>query len=267
MKWILTYLSNVFWHLTFVSGPIFLIVWICLLTWLIPIFGEMSPKNASRQNLVWWFFVRDFGQLPSENQLALAECYLKEFGSQSGHKIPEFEFYDFIQNQAAKIEMARRERVKEEAKVAKEPEKLLAIKVPLPERNAMTLAKAWFFDQMKKYENADFNAKKELLSQMVVKIKWWQNYNMEYFLAIGVEPSSVPESLQGLEMIFARWQAESSPEDRERVAAFKLRVTAALVNDGVSELLGTDVSKTLGGVINLFSRPKKNLDEKKSNEQ
>jgi len=267
MKRIFTYISNVFWHLTFVSGPIFLIVWTCLLAWLIPIFGEMSPKNASRQNLVCWFFVRDFAQLPEESQLALVECYLKEFGSQSGHKIPEFEFFDFVQNRAAKIEMARRERVKQEAEVAKEPEKLLAIKVPQPERNVMTLAKTWFFDQMQKYENADFNAKKELLSQMVVEIKWWQNYKMEYLLAIGVKPSGIRESLQQMEIVFARWQAESSPEDRERVAAFKLRVTAALVNDGVSEVLGTDVSKTLGGVMNLFSRPKKNLDEKKSNEQ
>lgn len=258
MKRIAKYFSNVFWHLAFISGPIFLIVWICLLAWLLPIFSEMSPKNANRQNLVYWFLIRDFERLSDENRLALAECYLSEFGSRSGNSVPEFEFSDFVQKQVVKIEAARSERTKQEVKVAKEPEKLLAIKVPQPERNVKLLAKAWFFDQMQKYENADFNTKKELLSQMVVEIKWWQNYNTEYLLAASVKPSGLTESLQQLEMIFARWEAESSPEDRKRIAAFKPRVTGALVNDGVSEALGGDVSKTIGGVMSLFSRPKKN---------
>ena len=264
MKRIAKYFSNVFWHLAFISGPIFFIVWICLLAWLIPVFGEMSPKNANRQNLVYWFLIRDFEQLSDENRLALAECYLNEFGSRSGNSVPEFEFSDFVQKQVVKIETARSERTKQEVKVAKEPEKLLAIKVPQPERNVKLLVKAWFFDQMQKYENADFNTKKELLSQMVVEIKWWQNYNTEYLLAAGVKPSGLTESLQQLEMIFARWEAESSPEDRKRIAAFKPRVTGALVNDGVNEILGGDVSKTIGGVMSLFSRPKKN-DQKTDN--
>lgn len=257
MKRIVTYVSNVFWHLLFVSGPVFLIGWICLLFWLVPIFDEMSPKNATRQNLVWWFFVRDFEQLPEENRLALVECYLKEFGNESG-RVPEFDFSDFVQKQAARIETERRERVKQEVRVAKEPEKLLAIKVPQPERNVMLLAKTWFFDRMRKYEQADFSGKKERLSQMVVEIKWWQNYNTEYLLAIGMKPSGVTESLQQLDMIFARWEAESSPDERRQIVAFKPRVTAALVNDGVSEALGGDMSKTIGNVMGLFSRPKKN---------
>jgi hypothetical protein len=226
----------------------------------------MSPKNASRQNLVCWFFVRDFEQLPEEKRFVLVECYLKEFGSISGNAIPQFEFSDFVQKKAAAIEMARRERVKQEAKVAKEPEKLLAIKVPQPERNALLLAKAWFFDQMQKYENADFSTKKEVLSQMVAEIKWWQNYNTEYWLAIGVKPSGAAESLQELEMIFARWEAESSPENRARIATFKPRVTAALINNGVSELLGGDVSKTLSDVMSLFSRPKKGDQNDRKNQ-
>ena len=266
MKWIFTRVSNVFWHLLFISGPIFLVVWICLLAWLIPIFGEMLPQNATRKNLTWWFFLRDFEQLPEENRLDLVECYRREFGECSG-QMPEFEFSDYVQKRIAEVDAARRERIQQEIPVAKEPEKLLAIPVPKQERNIMLLAKTWFFDQMRQYETADFGGKKEVLSQMVVEIKWWQNYNTEFFFAAGVKPYSVSESLQDLEMIFARWEAESLPEDRERIAAFRPRVIAALVNDGVSEMLGGDVSKTLGGVMNLFSRPKKNRDEKKSNEQ
>ncbi|MCL2119363.1 MAG: hypothetical protein FWH27_13155 [Planctomycetaceae bacterium] len=256
MKRIVTYFSNVFWHLLFFSGPVILIGWICLLAWLIPVFGEMSPENATRRNLTWWFLVRDFQQLPEEKRLPLVECYLKEFGRESG-KIPQFEFSDFMQNRIVAVDIARRERVKQELNAAKEPEKLLAIPVPMQERNAMLLAKIWFFDQMRQYELADFNGKKERLSQMVVEIKWWQKFNEDFLFAAGVKPYRVAESLKELEMIFARWEAESSPEDRARIAAFKPRITAALISDGVSEVAGGDVGKTIGSVLSIFSRPKK----------
>ncbi len=266
MKRIATFISNVFWHLLFLLGPVCLIGWICLLAWLIPMFGEMSPKNASRQNLTYWFFVRDFSKLPEGQRLPLAECYLREFGRESG-KTPEFEFSDFVRNQIAATDTARRERIEQEVKVAKEPGKLLAIPLPKQERNVMTLAKAWFFDQMQKYEQADFQGKKERLSHMVTEIKWWQSYNRDFLLAAGVKPYGIPESLQELEMIFARWEAESSPEDAKRIAAFKPRVTAALINDGVNEVLGGDAGKTIGNVLGVFSRPKKNDGKSKTVEK
>jgi len=257
MKRIVTYFSNVFWHLILISGPVVLIVWICLLAWLIPIFGEMSPQNATRQNLVWWFLIRDFRQLPEEHRLPLVECYRKEFGPQSG-KIPDFEFSDFMQEQIIVEDTARRERIKRELDVAKVPEKLLAIPVPKQERNIMLLAKAWFFDQMRQYEQADFDGKKERLAEMVAEIKWWQKYNGEFLLAAGVKPYGIFESRDELKMIFARWEAESNSEDRAHIAVFQQRVTAALVADGVNEVIGNDVSKTIGNVWSIFSQPKKN---------
>ena len=257
MKRIITYCSNVFWHLLFISGPVFLIVWICLLAWLIPIFGEMSPQNATRQNLTWWFLIRDFDALPEEDRLPLVECYLKEFGRESG-KIPEFEFHDYIRKQIAAVVTARQNRIRQESAVVNEPEKLLAISVPLQERNVMLLTKTWFFEQMKQYEQADFNAKKERLAEMVAEIKWWQRFNENFLLSVGVRPYSVSESLQSLKMIFARWEAESSPQDRERIAAFKPRCMAVLVNDGISEVVGSDVSKAIGSVLSIFSQPTKN---------
>ena len=258
MKRIVTYFSNVFWHLLLISGPMFLILWICLLAWLIPIFGEMSPVNANRQNLAWWFLIRDFRQMPEENRLPLLECYLKEFGRESG-KIPEFEFSDFMQKQIAILDSARRERIQQELPVANEPEKLLAIPVPLQERNVLLLAKTWFFEQMRQYEQADFNAGKEQLSEMVADIKWWQRFNDDYLLSAGIKkPYNVSESLQYLKMVFARWEAESSPDDRARIVAFKPRLMAALFNDGVGEVLGNDVTKAIGNVLSIFSRPAKN---------
>ena len=261
MKRIATYFSNVFWHLLLISGPVVLIVWICALAWLIPIFGEMSPQNATRQNLTWWFLLRDFRQLPEEHRLPLVECYRREFGRESG-KIPQFEFSDFMQEQIIAVDTTRRERIKQELKVAKEPEKLLAIPVPKPERNIMLLAKIWFFDQMRQYEQADFYGKKERRAEMVTEIKWWQKFNEDFFLAAGVKPYSISESLDELKMIFARWEAESHPEDRARIAAFRPRITAALVNDGVNEVIGGDVSKTIGNVLSIFSRPTKDQNDK-----
>ena len=257
MKRISTYCSNVFWHLLFFFGPVVLILWICLLVWLIPIFGEMSPQNATRQHLTWWFLIRDFRQLPEDKRLPLVECYLKEFGRKSG-QVPQFEFSDFIQEQIVAVDTARRERVKQELQVAKEPEKLLAISVPLQERNAMLLAKTWFFEQMHQYELADFNGKKERLSEMVAEIKWWQTYNEDFLLAAGVKPYSISESLQELKLIFVRWEVESSPEDRRQIAAFKPRIMAALVHDSVNEAVGGDVGKAIGKVLSIFSRPKQN---------
>jgi len=263
MKRIATYFSNVFWHLLFVSGPVVLIVWICALAWLIPIFGEMTPQNATRQNLTWWFLIRDFRQLPEEHRLPLVECYLKEFGPKSG-KITEFEFSDFIQEQINAVIMTRRERIKQELKVAKEPKKLLAIPVPLQERNIILLAKIWFFDQMRQYEQADFHGKKERLAEMVTEIKWWQKFTDDFMLSVGTKPSNISESLDDLRMIFARWEAESSQEDQARIAAFKPRITAALVSDGVNEVIGGDVSKTIGNVLNIFSRPPKDQNDNQS---
>ena len=256
MKRIVTYFSNVFWHLLLISGPVVLIVWICLLAWLIPIFGEMSPKNATRQNMAWWLLIRDFRQLPEEHRLPLVECYRREFGCESG-RIPEFEFSGFMQEQIIVVDAARRERIKQELRVAKEPEKLLAIPVPKPERNIVLLAKTWFFDRMRQYEQADFHGKKERLAEMVAEIKWWQKYNEDFFLTAGVMPYNTSESLDDLKMIFARWEAESAPEDQARIAAFKPRITAALVADGVNEVIGGDVSKTIGNVLNIFAQPKK----------
>lgn len=257
MKRIVTYFSNVFWHLLFFSGPAVLIGWMIILVWLIPIFGEMSPKNATRQNLTWWFLVRDFRQLPEENRLPLAECYLKEFGRVSG-KIPEFDFSDYIQEQIVVLDVARRERIRQEMSVANEPEELLTIPVPLQERNAILLAKAWFFEQMLQYEQADFNSRKELLSEMIAEIKWWQRYNDDFLLSAGVKPYNISESLQYLKMIFARWEAESSPDNRARIVAFKSRILAALVNEGVGEVFGDNVGKTIGNVLSIFSLPKHN---------
>ena len=255
MKRIYTWFSNVFWHLLFFSGPVVLIIWICLLAWLIPIFGEMSPKNATRKNLTWWFMIRDFRQLPEDKRLPLIECYLKEFGRESGNK-PQFEFSEFIQKQIVAVDTARRERNRQEMEVVKEPEKLLAISVPKQERNVMLLAKTWFFEQMRQYELADFNGKKERLTDMVAEIKWWQIYNEDFLLAASVKPYSVSESLKALEVIFIRWEAESSPEVRTQIVAFKQRLMAALINDGVSEVVGGDVGKTVGNILNIFSRPK-----------
>ena len=257
MKRIATYFSNVFWHLLFIMGPVVLIVWICLLVWLIPIFGEMSPQNATRQNLTWWFLIRDFQQLPKDKRLPLVECYLKEFGRESD-TIPEFEFSDFMQEQIVAVDTARRERIKQELQVAKEPEKLLAISVPVQERNIMLLAKTWLFEQMRLYELADFQGKKDRLSEMVAEIKWWQTYNDDFLLAAGVKPYSISESLRELEMIFARWEAESSPEDRTQIVAFKPRIMAVLISDGVSEVVGGNVGKTFGNVLSIFSRPNQN---------
>jgi len=261
IKRIATYFSNVFWHLLLISGPVVLVGWIVLLAWLIPIFSEMSPQNATRQNLTWWFLIRDFRQLPEEHRLPLVECYRKEFGPQPG-KIPEFEFSDFMQEQIIAGDIVRRERIKRELQVAKEPEKLLAIPVPQQERNIMLLAKAWFFDQMRQYEQADFDGKKERLAEMVAEIKWWQKYNGEFLLAAGVKPYGISESLDELKMIFARWEAESNPEDRAHIAAFQQRVTAALMADGVNEVIGGDVSKTIGNVLSIFSRPSKDQNDK-----
>ena len=260
IKRIATYFSNVFWHLLLISGPVVLIVWIVLLAWLIPMFGEMSPQNATRQNLIWWFLLRDFSQLPEEHRLPLVECYRREFGPRSG-KIPEFEFSDFIQEQIIAVDATRRERIQQELKVAKEPEKLLVIPVPQPERNILLLAKIWFFDQMRQYEQADFHGKKERLEEMVAEIKWWQKMNENFLLAAGVKPYSISDSLDELKMLFARWEAESRPEDQTRMAAFRPRMTAALVNDGVNEVLGGDVSKTIGNVLNFFSRPTKDQND------
>lgn len=120
----------------------------------------------------------------------------------------------------------------------------------------MLLAKTWLFAQMQHYEQADFNGKKERLTEMVAEIKWWQSYNDDFLLAAGVKPHSISESLQELKVIFARWEAESSPEDRVRIVAFRPRILAALVSDGVSEVIGGDVGKTIGSVLSIFSRPK-----------
>ena len=257
MQRIATYISNVFWHLLFLSGPVFLILWICLLVWLIPIFGEMSPKNATRQKLTWWLLIRDFRQLPEDKRLPLVECYLKEFGRESG-KMPPFEFSDFIREQIVAADAARRERARQELLVAKDTEKLHAIPVPKQERNIMLLAKTWFLEQMRQYELADFDGKKECLAEMVAEIKWWQRFNEDFLLAAGVRPYSISESLQELKLMFARWEAESPPEVRAQIIAFKPRLTAALINDGVREVIGDDVGKTIGNVLSIFSRPKNN---------
>jgi len=264
MKRNVTWFSNVFWHLLYFSGPVVLVGWIYLLVWLIPIFGEMSPKNATRQNLAWWFLVRDFRQLPDDRHLPLVKCYLREFGRESG-KIPDFEFSIFVQKQIIAIDTTRRERIKQELPVIKEPKKLLAIPVPMQERNVMLLAKTWFFEQMRQYELADFKGKQERLSEMVAEIKWWQTFNEDFLLAACVKPYSMTESLKQLELIFARWEAESTPEDRERIAAFRPRITAAFINDGIRDVLGGDIGKTVGNVWNIFSRSRKN-DDKEADE-
>jgi len=274
MKRIATWFSNVFWHLLFFSGPVVLIGWMVLLAWLIPIYGEMSPQNATRQNLVYWFLIRDFKSLPENKCLSLVECYLKEFGRVSGTK-PEFEFSDFVQQQIVAADTARRERIQKEWLVVKEPDKLLVIPVPLQERNAMLLAKTWFFDQMRLYEHADFNGKKEQLTAMVAEIKWWQRYNEDFLLASGIMPHSLSESFMELEAIFSRWIAESNPDDRRRITAFKRDVTAALIGDGISGVFGgilpntsgnpsgdvtqkiqdaaQGISEGIGGLLNIFS--------------
>jgi len=256
MKRIATYFSNVFWHLLFISGPVVLVVWIFLLAWLIPIFGEMSPKNATRQNLTWWLLIRDFRQLTEEQRLTLVECYRREFGRESNN-IPEFVFSDFMQEQIDAVIMVRCERIKQELRVADEPGKLLAIHVPNQERNIMLLAKTWFLNQMRQYEQDDFNGKKERLEEMVAEIKWWKKYNEKFFLAAGVKPYSILGWRDELRMIFARWEAESSSDDRTRIVAFKQRVMMALVNDAVNEVIGDDVSKMIDNVLNIFSQPKK----------
>jgi len=263
IKRIVAYCSNVFWHLLLISGPVILIGWICALAWLIPIFGEMTPQNATRQNLTWWILIRDFRQLPEEHRLPLVECYRKEFGPRSGG-IPVFEFTDSMQEQIVTVDTIRRERIRQELKVAKEPEKLIAIPIGKQERNIMVLAKTWFFNQMRHYDQADFNGKKERLAEIVAEIKWWQKFNEDYLLAAGVKPYSMIESRDDLRMIFARWEAESSPEDHARIATFQSRVMAAMVNDGIHEVFGGDVSKTIGNVLSIFSRPTKDQNDKEN---
>ncbi|MDR1491249.1 MAG: hypothetical protein LBT05_00770 [Planctomycetaceae bacterium] len=267
----MTLFSRTFWRLLFVTAPIFLIGWIALLVWLSPIFGTIDAKRATLQNLTYWFLLRDLEETPQEKQLPLLECYLRNFGNESG-KTPRFEMSGFIKRQVQRIEFARRERVQQELSVVNEPEKLFAISVPLPERNIYFLAKIWFFERMRQYENADFAEKKKILSQMVAEIQWWQEYNKEYFLTAEILPPNVTESFQELEVIFARWGADSSPEDRKRIKAFKPRLTAALVSDGINRIVGGNatgnvsesVTNAVGSFFNSFAKPK---NEKKSDEK
>jgi hypothetical protein len=259
-----------FWRLLMITGPIFLVGWIFLLVGLAVFFGTIDATHATPQKLTYWFLFRDLEEMSQDQRLPLLECYLRNFGSISGKK-PHFEMSEFVKHQVQKIEFARRERVQQELSVINEPEKLLAISIPLPERNVYFLAKIWFFDQMHRYENADFAEKKKILSQMIVEIKWWQEYNREYFIAAEIPPTGVTESLQELETIFARWEAESLPEDQNRIKSFKPRLTAALVSDGLNQIVGgatgnvtESVTHAVGNFFGSFTKPQ---NEKKSKEK
>jgi hypothetical protein len=46
-------------------------------------------------------------------------------------------------------------------------------------------------------------------------------------------------------MIFARWSAEASPEDRKRINAFKPRLLAVLINNGVKEMVGGNAAENV----------------------
>ncbi|MDR1385097.1 MAG: hypothetical protein LBJ67_14785 [Planctomycetaceae bacterium] len=276
MKTTLTFVSRLLGYLLFVTVPFFLIGWIALLVWLSPIFGTIDAKHATPQKLTYWFLFRDLEDVPQEKRSLLLECYLRDFGSESGKK-QSFEMLGFVKRQVQKIEIARRERVQQELTVVNEPEKLLTISVPLPERNIYFLAKIWFLDKMYQYEKANFAEKKNILSQMVIEIQWWQEYNKEYFLAAEILPPNVTESLQELEVIFARWKAGASPEDCNRIQAFELRLTAALVSNGINQIVGGNaagnvtesVTNAVGNFFGSFTKPQneKKAEDKKTSEE
>ncbi|MCL2347199.1 MAG: hypothetical protein FWC50_02945 [Planctomycetaceae bacterium] len=232
---------DMFWKLMMISGPLFLAGWIVLLFWIVPVFGTIDAEHATRDKLVNWFLFRDFRSVPEEKRDALAECYLKEFGFPAQKK-PKFVVSAPVKYQVRKIEAARRERVQQELKVLREPEKLLEIQVPMHERNAKLLAKAWLLKQAAKWDNASFADKKAVMNEMITEIKWWQDINAIYLATCDVVPSSPIESIQDLDTMFARWEAESPPELAARFRKLKTQLVAGMVSDGLNNALGGEIN-------------------------
>ena len=229
-----------FWKLMMISGPLLLAGWIVLLFWIVPIFGTIDAEYATRDKLVNWFLFRDFQGVPEEKQAALAECYIKEFGSST--QKPRFAVSGPVKYQSQKIEAARRQRVQQELKVLKEPEKLLEIQVPMHERNAKLLVKAWLLKQAARWDNASFADKKAIMNEMITEIKWWQDFNAIYLATCDIAPSSPMESIQDLDTMFARWEAESPPELAARIRKLKTQLVAGMVNDGLNDAIGDKIN-------------------------
>ena len=235
-----------FWKLMMISGPLLLAGWIVLLFWVVPIFGTIDAEHATRDKLVYWFLLRDFQSVPEEKRGELAECYVKEFGS-AVQKKPEFDVCEPIKYLSQKIFAARKQRVQQELEVLKEPEKLLEIQLPMYERNAKLLVKAWLLKQVAKWDHASFADKKIIMNEMITEIKWWQDFSAIYMAKCDIAPSSLVESIQELDTMFARWESES-PELAARFRKLKTQLVAGMANDGLNNVIGGTINSFWGNV-------------------
>ncbi|MDR1959206.1 MAG: hypothetical protein LBQ54_09230 [Planctomycetaceae bacterium] len=193
-------------------GTVFLALILLSLYWLIPIFGPIHPEKASGPLLVSWLLMRDFQTLPEEKRIQLVHRFDEVYGPASGKK-PEFSFSAFVKRQIRSGVKKHYADVAVQRKLMKEKEAFLAFELSRTERNIQTLIKTMLLERNWQWEQLTKEKKTDFMKSEVEKIVWWRNFYQKFLEAAEAPSPTVLELLREFEVMNARWQWESSPED------------------------------------------------------